>query len=158
MDEILGYLLDDPGALKASSLTCKRLFGATRPLIHRRLVCLGSRPVLPKPKESLFSRRERDPGLFERLVYADRSGVLRYAQHLIIKLEEDYIDTVGMQEHLPHLRSIPKLHTLTLDTFPLRLLIPVLNTKRSTIFTDNIRHLSIQNTYGTGLHLSYIVC
>ena len=42
VDEILDYLLDDLKALKACSLTCKCLFGATRPLIHRRLICSGS--------------------------------------------------------------------------------------------------------------------
>ena len=35
VDEILGYLLDDLDALRACSLTCKHLFGTTRPLIHQ---------------------------------------------------------------------------------------------------------------------------
>ena len=100
VDEILGYLLDDLDALKVSSLTCKRLFGATRPLIHQRLVCLGSRLDGPKPNGSLFSRRKRNPGLFERLVDADRSGVLHYTQHLTIKVEDGCVNLRGAQEHL----------------------------------------------------------
>ena len=154
MDEILGYLLDDLDALKASSLTCKRLFGATRPLIHRRLVCLGLNPDLPKPKRSLFSRRKRDLGLFERLIDADRSGVLRYTRHLTIKVEDGYRSQRGMQEHLPHLRSITKLDTLTLNTFPLH---PVFH-EQFGIFTNTLRHLDIRNAYGTAQHLSYIIC
>jgi len=85
VDDTLHYLLDDLNTLMACSLTCKYFFGATRPLIHRRLVCSGSSTVHPRP--SLFARPKRDPGAFRRLVDADRSGVLRYTRHLTIKAD-----------------------------------------------------------------------
>jgi len=78
--------MDDLVALKALSLTCKCLFGATRPLIHQRLVCWDSRTGNPKPEVSLF---RGDPGTPRRLIEADRSGLLRYTQHLTFKLKSD---------------------------------------------------------------------
>jgi len=153
VDEILDYILDDLKALKACSLTCKRLFGATRPLIHQRFMCLGSKPGGPKP----IGRHKRDSGTFGRLTDADRSGVLCYIQHLTIKVEDGYVYPRDMQECLPHLRLIPKLHALTLDTFHLHLFIPVFD-EHFGMFTNTLRHLDIQNTYGTARQLSYIIC
>ena len=157
VDEILGYLLADLDALKASSLTCKHLFGATRPLIHQRLVCLGSTPDPPKHKESLFSRRQRAPGMFERLIEADRSGVLHYTRHLTIKLEDGYLDQRDVREHLPHLRSIIRLHSLTLDNFYLPPFVSVF-IQYFGIFTNTVRHLDIRSARGTELQLYYIIC
>jgi len=156
VDEILGYLLDDLDSLKACSLTSKCLLGATRPLIHRRLVCLRLRPEGPEPKTSLFSRRKRDPGAFGRLVEADHSGVLRYTQHLTIKLEDHSLSARDMQEYLPHLRSITKLHTLTLNTIHLHLFVPVFN-KHFGMFTNTLRHLDIRSAYGMEPQLLYII-
>ena len=78
MDEILGYLLDDLLMLKACSLTCKCLLGATQPLINQQLVCLGSRLEGPKLKGSLLGLRKRDLREFGWLIEADRSGILHY--------------------------------------------------------------------------------
>ena len=161
VDEIIGYLLDDRGALKACSLTCRSLFGATRPLIHQRLVCLGSRRVHPKPKGPLLSRRKGDPGFFERLIDADRSGVLRYTRHLAFRPDRvysyPYFNPGDLQECLPHLRSIAELHSLTLDAFHVSSFIPVLD-KHFGMFTNTLRHLDIRNAYGTTRELSYIIC
>jgi len=158
VDEILGYLLGDLNALKASSLTCKHLFGATRPLIHQRLVCSGSTstPDPTNPKGFLFSRRQRVPGVFERLIEADRSGVLRYTRHLTIKVEDGHLNQRDV-EHLPHLRSIIRLHGLTLDNFHLPPFIPVFN-EHFGMFTDTVRRLDIRSACGTELQLSYIIC
>ena len=161
MDEVLGYLLDDLGALRACSLACKRLFGAARPLIHRQLVCLDTRPNLPKRKRSLFSRRKRDPGPFERLIDADRSGILRYTRQLTFKSKGGFLrpcfNPRDLQECLPHLQSITGLHSLTLDTFRVSSFIPVFD-KHFGMFTNTLRHLDIRNTYGTTRELSYIIC
>ena len=161
VDEIIGYLQDDPDALKACSLTCKYLFGATRPLIHRRLVCLGSRPEYTKPKPSLlgtFNRRKRDPGVFERLIDADRSGVLPYTKYLILKPKHadnsPRFDPRDVQEYLPHLRSIAKLHSLTLDTFCL----PPVFSECFGMFTNTLRHLDIRNASCSEQELLYIIC
>jgi len=157
VDEILGYLLDDLLTLKACSLTCRCLFGATRPLIHRRLVCLGSRPEGPKPKGSLLGLRKRDLGEFGWLIEADRSGVLRYTQHLTIKVKDRALTPMDTQEYLPHLRSITKLRTLTLNTFHLHPFVPVFNAHFG-MFTHTLRHLDIRNACGSEQRLLYIVC
>ena len=161
IDEILGYLLDDPAALRAFSLTCKRLFSTTRPLIHQRLVCLDSRSNLPKPKGPLFSRRKRDPGAFDRLIDADRLGVLRYTQHLALKLNPlaDYprLNPDDLKEYLPHFQSIAKLRTLTLDTFNFHPFIPVFD-KHFGMFADTLQHLDIRNADCTEQELLFIIC
>ena len=71
VEEILGHLLDDLGALKACSLTCKNLFGAARPLIHQR-----RRLVSGHKKISLLGHLQRGRREIERLIDADRSGLL----------------------------------------------------------------------------------
>jgi len=154
-------LLDDLDALKACSLTCKFLFGATRPLIHQRLVCLDSRLVHPKPMRSLFSRHKN--GAFERLVDADRSGTIRYTRHLtfkpIVNFPKPSFEPTDMQEYLPRLRLITKLHTLTLtlDTFHVHLFVPIFN-EHFGMFADTLRHLDIRNTYGSERDLLFIIC
>jgi len=160
VDEILGYLLpDDLGALKAFSLTCKCLFGATRPLIHQQLVCVDSTPD-HNPKGSPLGCHEGDPGAFERLIDADRSGVLRFTRHLTLKPKDDsfspHFEPGDLQEYLPQLRSITKLHTLTLDNFHVSLFTPVFN-EHFGMFTNTLRHLDIRNPYGAKRDLLYII-
>ena len=165
VDEILGYL--NLAALKACSLTCKRLFGATRPLIHQRLVCWGSGPNLTKPKRSLFSRRKRDPGAFEELIDRDRLGILRYTRHLTlrpaaIKWPFYYLPNTtspcyyprDIQEYLRHLRSITKLQSLTLVKF--HIITPAFN-EYFGIFANTIRHLNVRYPGGGYLALLYII-
>jgi len=160
VDEILGYLLDDLGALKALSLTCKPLLGATRPLIHQHLVCLDTRQFPPKPKQSLFSRRTGDLGAFERLLDADRAGVLHYARHLTFKQKHRSFTPAfipqDLQEYLPQLRSITRLHSLTLDKFDLPPFIPVFN-EHFGMFADTLRHLDIRRPHGTERDLLYVI-
>jgi len=158
VDEILGYLLGDLSAFKACSLTCKPLFGATRPLIHRR-VCLASRLTWvegPNPKESLPGLRRGGPEAFERLVDADRSDLLRYIQHLTFKLGDGSFNPENMQKYHPHLRSIPNLHTLTPISFLLYQFIPVFD-ECFGVFAGTLRHLDIRNAYGTDRQLFYII-
>ena len=163
VNEILGYLLDDLAALKACSLTCKYLFGATRPLIHKWL-CLASRQdqkAHPEPKGSLFGRRKRVPEAFERLVGADRSGLLRYTRHLTFEMESDSFSLRNIQEYLPRLRSITELHTLTLITPRAYLFIQVF-AEYFGIFTNTLRHLDldIRNAHGaaTAHQFLHIIC
>ena len=159
VDEILGYLRDDLYALKACSLTCKCLLGGVRPLIHshQRLVCLDPRPEDLKPKRSLFSRHKRDPEALEQLIDADRLGLLHYARHLTIKAEVSSLTPRNMQNYLPHLRSINRLHSLILGTFHLNPLIPVFNKYFGT-FTATLRQLDIRNAKCTTQELLYIIC
>ena len=160
IDEILGYLRGDLLALKTCSLTCKHLFGATRPLIHRRLVCLGSIPEPVEPKRPLFSRRKKDPGVFEQLIDKDRFGVLRYTQHLTLKPSNmsscPRYNTGDIREYLPHLRSITELHTLTLVDFYVPPFTPVFN-KYFGMFTNTLRHLDIRHPDGVYRALLYII-
>ena len=161
VDEILGYILGDLDALKACSLVCKHLFGATRPLIHQRLLCLDSRPEHPEPKKSLFSRFRRDPRAFGRLIDADRSGVLRYTRHLTFKPEDGAsgprFNPRDMRGCVPHLRSITKLHGLTLDNFHLRKFAPVFN-EHFGMFANTLRHLDIRRADYAGRYLLRIIC
>ena len=163
VDEILDYLVDDLLALQACSLTCKRLFGATRPLIHQRLMCLDSRPGHPKPKDSLFSRHKslREPGAFDRLIHADRSGVLRYTRRLTFKPNDGspnpHYDPRDMQEYLPLLLSITRLHSLALGSFNLHPFIPIFD-EYFGMFTNTLRYLDIRNAYGMEQELLYIIC
>ena len=151
--------MDDLGTLMACSLTCKFFFHATRPLIHQRLVCLGSRRVLPKSKPK--KRRKRDPGAFERLIHADRLGVLPYTRHLTLKPDNvssyPFFYPSHLQEYLPQFRSIIKLQTLTLTKFNIPSFIPVFN-EYFGMFTNSLRHLDIRTPYGTAQEFSYIIC
>ena len=161
VDEILGYLVDDLCALEACSLTSKHLFNATRPLVYQRLLCLDSRLEHPKPKGFLFNRQKREPGAFGRLIDADRQGILRYAQRLTFKLKNGSFNPHfyprDMQEYLPLLRSITKLHTLTLGSFHLHSFVPVFN-EHFGMFTHTLRQLDIRNASGTEEELLYIIC
>ena len=155
VDKILDYLLGDLHSLKACSLTCKLLFGATRHLVHQRLR-LASRPdwmVRSKLKGSLFDR----PEAFELLVDANRSGLLRYTRHLTFKIKDGSFTPRNVKEHLPHLRSITNLDNLTLDTFHVRPFIPVFH-ECFGMFTNTLRHLDIQNADGTERQVLYIIC
>jgi len=158
VDEILRYFLDDLDTLKACSLTCKPLFGATRPLIHQRF-CLASRPAWmerSKPKSSLFGLRWGGPEAFERLVDADRSGLLHYTRHLIFKMDAGSVNPENIPKYHPHLRSITNLHSLTLVFFRAHQFIPVFN-ECFGMFTNTLRHLDIRNAYGTDRQLLYII-
>jgi len=161
VDEILGYLLGDLGALKACSLTCKCLFGATRPFIHRRLVCSDSRPTRPTaPKEFFLSGRKIYPGAFDRLIDADRSGLLRYTRHLTLEPRDGSFkprfEPIDLRRYLPHLRSISRLDSLTLDNFHLPIFTPVFN-EHFGMFTNTLRHLDIRRTDGSERYLLYFI-
>ena len=117
--------------------------------------------MYPKPKGPLLSRHKGDPGFFERLIDADRSGVLHYTRHLVFRPDRlyshPYFDPGDLRECLPHIRSITELHSLTLDTFDIPSLIPVFNQHFGT-FASTLRHLDIRHAYATGWELSYIIC
>ena len=162
VDEVLGYLLDDQDALRACSLTCKHLFGATRPLIHQWL-CL---PILlpptayPKPKRSpdLIRRHrgKRGPETFEWWIDTDRPG-LRYTQHLTFTMRSCTFCPRDMQEHLPYLRSITKLHGLTIIAPEVHQFIPVFG-EYFGMFTSTLRYLHVRNSYCAEQQLLYIIC
>ena len=137
------------------------MFDATRPLIHQRLVCLGSIKAHSKPTGSLLGNPKRTPGVFERLVDADRSGVLPHTRRLTFKPSHtnsyQYFYPRHLQEYLPYLRSITKLHTLTLNAFDISPFIPVFN-EHFGMFANTLRHLNIRNTHATTRDLTYIMC
>ena len=154
VDEILGYLLNDLNALKACSRTCKSLFGATRPLIHQRL-CLVSKPAWNSEKPR-SSHRQRGPESFDRLVDADRLGLLRYTRYLTFKMEDGSFNPKNMQKYHPHLRSITSLHSLTLMPFHVHQFIPAFNECFGT-FTRTLRHLNIRHAHTSELQLLYVI-
>jgi len=160
VDEILGHLTDDLDALKACSLTCKLLFGAARPLIHsrQRLVCFDSEPGSQKPKRFRFGRRRGgDPGAFAQLINGDRLDILHYARHLTIKAEDGPLVPRNMQKYLPHLRSITRLHTLTLGAFHFHPFTPLFN-EHFGMFANTLRHLDIRNADCGAPELLYLIC
>ena len=160
IDEILSYFRDDLLALKACSLTCKHLFGAMRPLIHQRLVCLGSFPEPTEPKRYLFSHRKEGPGVFDQLIDKGRFGVLRYTQHLTLKPSDmsscPRYSPEDIQKYLPYLRSITQLHTLTLVDFYIPPFAPVFD-KYFGMFTNTLRHLDIRYPDGVHRAVLYII-
>jgi len=106
--------------------------------------------------------RRRDRGGFERLVDADRLGILRYTRHLTLRPTEDGFHEPrsyprDLQEYLPQLRSIIQLDSLTLDSFYLPHFTPVFNNFFG-IFANTLRHLDIRSAYGTVQQLLYFVC
>jgi len=159
VDEILAYLVDDLYTLKACSLTCKSLFGGVRPLIHghQRLVCSDTKLEHLEPKRSLFSRHRKDPEAQEQFIDTDRLRLLRYARHLTIKAEDGSLTLKNMQKYLPHLRSITRLHSLTVGTFRLHTIIPIFN-KYFVTFTATLQQLDIRNAMCTTPELLYIIC
>ena len=161
VDEILGYLLDDLDALKACSLTCKHLFGPTRPLIHQHLY-LVSGPEYPKSRRSLFGRGKSkvDPRAFGRLIDADRLGLLRYTRHLTFKERSGILGPFHpseVQKHLPHLRSITRLRRLTLDQVYVPPFFPVFE-ECFGMFVNTVRQLDVRGFYGTVPDLFYFIC
>jgi len=95
------------------------------------------------------------------VIDADRSGVLHYTQHLTLKPEPvhpyPFCYPIHLQEYLPYLQSITKLHTLALIRFRIPWFIPVF-TEHFGMFTNTLRHLDIRHAYGTARELSYIIC
>ena len=155
MDAILNYLLDDVEALKACSLTCKRLFSATQPLVHwrTRLVSRLDERSYPIPTGFLLSFCRTG---FERLVDAERWDLLRYIRHLTLEVELGTFSSWHAQEYLPHFRSITNLHTLTLDTFDPEFFLPVIG-ECFGAFTKTVRHLDLRMVHCTNQLLLYII-
>ena len=137
VDEILGWLRDDLCALKACSLTCKPLFSATRPIIHKR-VCLvpslswierhkrstnhniwitAERDFPDESRRSLSIFRRRDPETLKRMANADRSGLLSHIRHITFKMEGTSFNPGNIHKYHPRLRSMTNLLSLTLMPF-----------------------------------------
>jgi len=110
----------------------------------------------PKPEEHLFNFRRRGPEAFERLIDADRSGLLPYVRRITFKVAGGSFDPENMQKYLPRLRSITNLRSLTLIFFNINPFIPVFN-ECFGMFTDTLRHLEIRNTWGMERQLLYII-
>ena len=158
VDEILGYLADDLCALKAYSLTCKPLFAATRPFIHRRVHVASSLSWIerPKPKGTLFILRKEDPEALEQLVNADRSGLLYYIRSLTFKMDASSFNPGNIYKYLPHLRSMNNLLSLTLVPFHTPPTIPIFS-EYYDIFANPIQHPDTRNAPVTDQQLLYIV-
>ena len=158
VDEILGCLRDDLGALKACSLTCKPLFAATRPLIHQR-VCLASSLSWierPKPKGSLFTLRRGDPEALRQLADADRSDLLHHIRHIIFKMEDASFNPGNIHKYHPYLRSMTNLRSLTLKPFRAHQIIPI-SSECLDMFTNPVQQPNTRNVYVTDRQLLSIV-
>lgn len=87
---------------------------------------------------------------------ADHSGLLHYTRHLTFGIEDGFFFPRNMEQYLPHLRSITKLHALTLITFHAHLFIPVFN-QYFGMFASTLRRLDLRNAYCTEQQFLYII-
>lgn len=102
----MNMLHGDLSVLKACSLTCKAMFASTRHLIHKRL-CLTVRTnqnVLTGEEKSRF------------VSCTTERGLLRYTRELHILVACRFTPEAPLP-HLHHLRSLDRIHTLSIEHF-----------------------------------------
>ena len=155
VDKILAYLSDDLPSLKASSLTCKVILSSARPLI-RSWLYLSTPTQNRKPKgrfiKSLLKRPKEGPDGFERLIAADRQGLLQHTRHLVIKTSGLSSVPQSIQPYIPYLRSITKLRTLVLDRLDISTFIPMFDDCLG-MFTHSLQSLDIKHTWASDSEL-----
>lgn len=146
VDEILGYLSDDLPTLKACSLTCKGMLSSARPLIRSRLFLVSTRSRRSNGRftKYLFKRPKGgiDPRL-ERLVAADRQGLLQYTRHLVIRTGRLPLTPQSLQPYIPYFHSIDKLQTFVVDGLDIPAFVPVFDDYFG-MFTHSLRGLDIK--------------
>jgi hypothetical protein len=154
VDKILGYISDDLPALKACSLTCKTMLDSAHPLIGGWLYLTSTRnrKSYGRSMKSLLKRPKKSPDSFERLVAADRQGLLQHTRHLVVRIGLSPLTPEFLQPSTPYFRSIDKLQTLAIDHLDLRILMPVFNDCFG-MFTHSLRGLDIKHVWDTENHL-----
>ena len=154
VDEILGYLSDDLPSLKTSSLTCKVMLCSARPLIRSWLYLTPTQNRKPKGRfiKSLLKRSKEGSDGFDRLITADRQGLLQHTRHLVIKTSGLSLIPQSIQPYIPHLRSITKLRTLVIDGLDVSAFMPVFNDCLG-MFTHSLRSLDIKHIWDSDREL-----
>ena len=113
VDEILGYLEDDPQTIRACSLTCKALFRSSRPIVHQRLCVVGLEECRVVDKcggEAVSLVRSHT------LSMAIECGLARHVRELTINLGTGF-GPVDLQPFLPQFEKFSRLTSLTLHRF-----------------------------------------
>lgn len=153
VDEILRYLSDDLPSLKACSLTCKVMLCSARPIIGSWL-CLA--PSQNRKSKGRFikslKRPKEDSGGLERLVAADRRGLLQHTRHLALRTNELSLVPQSLEHYIPYFRSIAKLQTLVIDGLDVSALMPMFDDCLG-MFTHSLRSLDIKHIWDSDREL-----
>ena len=128
IERIMTMLQDDVGALKACSLTCKSMFASTRHLIHKTLYITSQNNLkLFTPTEKKRYGRDYQELELRFLPFMGERDLLKYARHLYICIGPLFSPR-ALEPHLQHLRSLDKIHTLTIRLYTAPLWCGVSNT------------------------------
>lgn len=118
VERIMDMLRDDRRALKACSLTCKAMFASTRHLIHERLHITKeiNRKMLTLADKKRYAQGENRELELRFLSFMGECDLLRYTRHLSIRMGYVFSPYI-LEPHLEHLRSLDRIHTLTIYSF-----------------------------------------
>lgn len=158
VDDILGYLSDDIPTLKACSLTCKVMVCSARPLIRNWLFLASTRNKRPSPRslKSLLKRSKGRCDIFERLGATHRQGLLRYTQHLVVRMGCLPHTPRPLQPYVPYLRTIENIRTLTVEALDIPAFMPVFDECFGT-FAKSIRSLDIGHNWDSEDQLLWFI-
>ena len=158
VDDILGYLSDDLPTLKACSLTCRAMLCSARPLIRNWLFLASTqnRRSSARSLKSILKRSKTRCDLSERLSSTDRQGLLRYTQHLVIRMGCLPHTPRPLQPYVSYLRSIDNLRTLTVDALDIPAFMPTFD-KCFGMFAKSLRSLDIGHTWDSESHLLWFI-
>lgn len=158
VDEILGYLSDDLPTLKACALTCKIMLRSACPLIGSWLCLIPARNRKPNARsiKSLLKRSKGGSDGLERLVAADRHGLLQYTRHMVIRMDDFSLVPQSLQPYTPYFHSIDKLQTLIIDGLDVPGFIPVFDDCFG-MFTHSLRSLDIKHIWDSDRQLLFFI-
>jgi len=158
VDDILGYLSDDLPTLKACSLTCKVMVCSARPLIRNWLFLASTQNGRSSPRslKSLLKRSRRRCDIFERLGATHRQGLLRYTQHLVIRMGCLPHTPRPLQPYVPYLRTIEDIQTLTVEALDIPAFMPAFDECFGT-FAKSLRGLDIGHTWDSESQLLWFI-
>ena len=112
---IMSMLGNDLQSLKACSLTCRAMFVSTRHIIHRR-ICLTSEKnweLLTVPERQRYIRGERQGLAIRVLSEIAALGLLQYARHLFIDVNQNFSPT-HLQPFNQHFQCFDRVRELTI--------------------------------------------
>jgi len=158
VDDILGYLSDDIPTLKACSLTCKVMVCSARPLIRNWLFLASTRKGKSGPRslKSLLKRSKGRCDIFERLGATHRQGLLRYTQHLVIRMGCLPHTPRPLQPYVPYLRTIDNIQTLTVEALDIPAFMPAFDECFGT-FAKSLRSLDIGHNWDSEGQLLWFI-
>ena len=158
VDDILGYLSEDLPTLKACSLTCKAMVCSARPLIRNWLFLASSqnRRSSTRSLKTLLKRSKGRCDIFERLGTTHRQGLLRYTQHLVIRMGCLPHTPRPLQPYVPYLRTIEDIQTLTVEALDIPAFMPAFDECFGT-FAKSLRGLDIGHTWDSESQLLWFI-